>query len=236
MYRLRLAFAGLVVVVVVIATARFAIADGVGGAGSAVPVPITVAGGGTNSTTALTGSGAVVVENGTAIVQGPAGTATTVLHGAAAGLPTYGAVALSTDVTGVLPVANGGTGSATAASGEHDFSAYNAANVAAATALSETTVTRASTATADSKITTDVAGVGAGNFVMMLCTDGTTCAAGNQRLTCTQACTAAAGTRTACTVQNAGTIAAATVVTWSVTTACATTDPGMNVNAHMTTP
>ncbi len=140
------------------------------------------------------------------------------------------------DVNGVLPVANGGTASATAGSGEHDFNAYNAANVAATTALSETTVTNASTATTGSKITTDIAGVGAGNFVAMLCTDGTACAAGNQRVTCTQACTAVAGTRTACTVQNGGTIAAGTVVTWSVTTACATTDPGTNINAHMTTP
>src|SRR5216683_1679266 len=117
------------------------------------------------------------------------------------------------EVNGVLPVANGGTASATAGSGEHDFNAYNAANVAATTALSETTVTNASTATTGSKITTDIAGVGAGNFVAMLCTDGT-----------------------ACTVQNGGTIAAGTVVTWSVTTACATTDPGTNINAHMTTP
>ncbi len=133
-------------------------------------------------------------------------------------------------------VKNDATGLLSSGTIEHDFNAYNAANVAAAVALSETTVTNASTVTTGSKITTDVAGVGGGNFVMMLCTDGTTCAAGNQRLTCTQACTAVAGTRTACTVQNGGTIAAATVVTWSVTTACATTDPGMNVNAHLTTP
>lgn len=42
------------------------------------------------------------------------GTSTTVLHGAAAGDPTWGAVSLTADVSGVLPVANGGTGSATA--------------------------------------------------------------------------------------------------------------------------
>lgn len=41
------------------------------------------------------------------------GTTTTVLHGNASGDPTYGAVALTTDITGVLPIANGGTGSST---------------------------------------------------------------------------------------------------------------------------
>lgn len=38
------------------------------------------------------------------------GTTTTVLHGNAAGRPTWGAVSLTTDVSGVLPTANGGTG------------------------------------------------------------------------------------------------------------------------------
>jgi hypothetical protein len=41
---------------------------------------------------------------------GSLGTTTTVLHGNAAGAPTFGAVGLTTDVTGTLPVANGGTG------------------------------------------------------------------------------------------------------------------------------
>lgn len=38
------------------------------------------------------------------------GTTTTVLHGNAAGSPTFGAVSLTADVTGVLPLANGGAG------------------------------------------------------------------------------------------------------------------------------
>ena len=38
------------------------------------------------------------------------GTTTTVLHGNAGGAPTFGAVSLTADVTGTLPVANGGTG------------------------------------------------------------------------------------------------------------------------------
>ena len=38
------------------------------------------------------------------------GTTTTVLHGNAAGAPTFGAVSLTADVSGTLPVGNGGTG------------------------------------------------------------------------------------------------------------------------------
>lgn len=43
-------------------------------------------------------------------VLGSPGTTTTVLHGNAAGAPTFGAVDLTTDVTDLLPGANGGTG------------------------------------------------------------------------------------------------------------------------------
>jgi hypothetical protein len=41
------------------------------------------------------------------------GTVNTVLHGNAAGPPTFSAVVLTTDVSGILPVANGGSGVAT---------------------------------------------------------------------------------------------------------------------------
>ena len=44
---------------------------------------------------------------------GSLGTTTTLLHGNAAGAPTFGAVVLTTDVSGVLPIANGGTNGAT---------------------------------------------------------------------------------------------------------------------------
>lgn len=71
---------------------------------------VPIANGGTNSSTALSGS-SIIVSNGSAIVQGSAGTTTTVLHGNAAGAPTYGAVSLTADVSGTLPIANGGTGS-----------------------------------------------------------------------------------------------------------------------------
>lgn len=45
-------------------------------------------------------------------VLGSLGTTTTLLHGNAAGAPTFGAVVLTTDVSGILPSANGGTANA----------------------------------------------------------------------------------------------------------------------------
>jgi hypothetical protein len=66
---------------------------------------LKIVNGGTNSSTALAGSG-IMVSNGTSIVQGLAGTSTTVLHGNAGSTPTYSAVSLTADVTGVLPVVN----------------------------------------------------------------------------------------------------------------------------------
>ncbi len=80
-----------------IATTAFVIANAGGGAGT-----VTHTGG-------LTAS-ALVVGNGTADIKVLAslGTTTTVLHGNASGLPTFGAVALGTDISGF------GTGVATA--------------------------------------------------------------------------------------------------------------------------
>ena len=73
---------------------------------------LAIINGGTNSSTALTAS-AVMVSNGSAIIQGPQGTTATVLHGNAGGQPSYGQVQLaaaSAEVSGILPMANGGTG------------------------------------------------------------------------------------------------------------------------------
>jgi len=70
---------------------------------------LPVANGGTNSSTALN-NGRIMVSNGGAVVEGTAGTTTTVLHGNAAGQPSYSAVSLTADVSGILPAANGGTG------------------------------------------------------------------------------------------------------------------------------
>jgi len=67
------------------------------------------------SSAALTAS-AIVIGGGAGAAPtalGSLGTTTTVLHGNAAGSPTFGAVSLTTDVSGTLPVANGGTGAAT---------------------------------------------------------------------------------------------------------------------------
>lgn len=65
----------------------------------------------TNSAGALTAS-ALIVGNAAADVRALAdlGTTTKVLHGNAAGDPTFGAVSLSADVTGTLGIGNGGTG------------------------------------------------------------------------------------------------------------------------------
>lgn len=70
---------------------------------------VPIANGGTNSTTALSGS-SIMISNGSKIVQGAAGTSTTVLHGSSGGAPTYSAVSLINDVTGTLPTSRGGTG------------------------------------------------------------------------------------------------------------------------------
>ncbi|MCX5791132.1 MAG: hypothetical protein NTY45_02785, partial [Elusimicrobia bacterium] len=68
---------------------------------------LPVANGGTNSSTALSGT-SIMISNGTNIVQGDAGTTTTLLHGNASGAPSYSAASLTADVSGILPLANGG--------------------------------------------------------------------------------------------------------------------------------
>jgi hypothetical protein len=69
---------------------------------------LPIANGGTTSSTALSGS-SIIISDGTHLVQGDAGTTTTILHGNAAGSPTYSAVSLTADVSGTLGVGNGGT-------------------------------------------------------------------------------------------------------------------------------
>ena len=67
----------------------------------------------TTSAAALTANQLIIGSGGQAeAALGSLGTTTTVLHGNAAGAPSFGAVALATDVSGTLPVGNGGTGTA----------------------------------------------------------------------------------------------------------------------------
>jgi len=72
---------------------------------------------GTLASSAALANSRLVVGGGAGVAPatlGSLGTTTTVLHGNAGGAPTFGAVVLTTDVSGTLPIANGGTGATTA--------------------------------------------------------------------------------------------------------------------------
>lgn len=76
---------------------------------------------GTLASSVLLTANALVLGGGAGATPTPMaslGTTTTVLHGNAAGAPTFGAVSLTADVTGTLAVGNGGTGLATYAVGD----------------------------------------------------------------------------------------------------------------------
>jgi hypothetical protein len=74
---------------------------------------LPIANGGTNGTSVPT-AGAVPYGTGTAYAFSAAGVSGQVLTSAGAGTPTWGAVSLTTQVSGILPVANGGTGAGVA--------------------------------------------------------------------------------------------------------------------------
>lgn len=61
---------------------------------------------------ALTAGAIVLGSGGAKVKPGTLGTTTTVLHGNAVGDPSYGSVSLTADVSGVLPLANGGAAGA----------------------------------------------------------------------------------------------------------------------------
>ena len=74
--------------------------------------PIPIADGGTGSTSFTTNG--ILLGHATALTTTSAGTNNTVLKGNTGAAPTFGQVVLTTDVTGVLPLANGGTNNSTA--------------------------------------------------------------------------------------------------------------------------
>jgi hypothetical protein len=74
---------------------------------------LAVANGGTGQASNLTQYGVLYGSTTTAMATTLAGTSTQVLKGNASGAPTWGSVALGADVSGTLPVANGGTGQTT---------------------------------------------------------------------------------------------------------------------------
>lgn len=74
---------------------------------------ITVLGNGSLGDSFFTTNGGILYTNASGVfAQTGAGTSTTVLHGGTS--PSYSSVSLTADVSGTLPVANGGTGTATA--------------------------------------------------------------------------------------------------------------------------
>lgn len=74
-------------------------------------LPLSIANGGTNSGLGLSNNRALVSSGG-AIIESAAGSATTLLHGTSP--PSFSAVSLTADVSGILPIGSGGTNSATA--------------------------------------------------------------------------------------------------------------------------
>lgn len=101
-----------------VATGNVLLAGGVGGnpAYGKVDLATTVSGtlpvstGGTGATSNLTQYGLVYGGTTTSMATTGAGTSTQVLHGNASGVPTFGPVALGTDITATFPLTQGGTG------------------------------------------------------------------------------------------------------------------------------
>jgi hypothetical protein len=105
---------------------------------SATSGAVTVAGtlantnGGTGATAAFTQYGVPYASSTSVLATKAAGTTTTVLHGNAAGAPTFGAVSLTADVIGTLPNTSGGTGQSS------PFTQYGVTYASTATALATT--------------------------------------------------------------------------------------------------
>lgn len=82
--------------------------------------------------------------------MGSLGTTTTLLHGNASGAPTFGAVVLTTDVSGVLSIANGGC-----LAGVYTPTLTNVANLAASTAYQCQYMRAGSVVTVSGKVDVD---------------------------------------------------------------------------------
>ena len=95
--------------------------------------------GGTGQSSNFTQYGITYAASTTALATSAAGTSTTVLHGNAAGAPTFGAVSLTADVSGTLPASNGGTGQAS------PFTQYGITYATSTTALATSTAGTATT-------------------------------------------------------------------------------------------
>lgn len=101
--------------------------------------------GGTGQSSAFTQYGVTYAASTTALATTAAGTSTTVLHGNASGAPTFGAVSLTADVSGTLPIANGGTGlTSTPTNGQLDIGNGTGFTRATLTAGTGITVTNGS--------------------------------------------------------------------------------------------
>jgi hypothetical protein len=117
-------------------------------AGTSGGVPY-FSGANTWASSAALASNALVVGGGAGSAPatlGSLGTSTTVLHGNASGAPTFGAVSLSADVSGTLPVANGGTGQTTYTDGQLLIGNSTGNTLSKATLTAGTNVTITNTA------------------------------------------------------------------------------------------
>lgn len=121
----------------------------------------TTAGTISNSATTLT-SNAILLGAGTAAPAplGSLGTTTTLLHGNAAGAPTFGAVSLSADVTGLLPFANLATLAATSLFGNGAITGATGGNIAIGTGLTLSTSGTLSAGSSGGTVTQVVAAAG----------------------------------------------------------------------------
>jgi hypothetical protein len=96
---------------------------------------LAVADGGTGQGSALTQYGLIYGSTATAMASTAAGTSTQVLHGNASGAPTFSAVSLTADVSGTLPLGNGGTGVTTAPAAAAVLLGYTSTATAAGTTV-----------------------------------------------------------------------------------------------------